>query len=118
MLPEHFATRSLLRRRVARSTFEPPSDLRTLESGLDALQSVAITEKGPWRRFIDGVLPPVLLLIAPDRRLAVLRRDRPARAPTSRPDRSTSPHRSATSGQTAGCSSPCSPASNAAGSAF
>lgn len=39
------------------------ADLRTLESGLDALQSVAITEKGPWRRFIDGVLPPVLLLI-------------------------------------------------------
>ncbi|MET0976484.1 MAG: ABC transporter permease [Leifsonia sp.] len=40
------------------------SELRTLESGLDALQSVAVTEKSPWRRFLDSVLPPVLLLVA------------------------------------------------------
>ena len=39
-------------------------DLRTLESGLDALQTDAPGEKGPGRRILDGVLPPVLLLIA------------------------------------------------------
>lgn len=39
-------------------------ELRSLESGLDALQTVARREKGPWRRTLDGVLPPVLLLVA------------------------------------------------------
>jgi NitT/TauT family transport system permease protein len=39
-------------------------ELRRLESGLDALQTVPITERGPWRRLLDGVLPPILLLIA------------------------------------------------------
>lgn len=38
-------------------------DFRTLESGLDALQTVASTEKGRGRRILDGVLPPVLLLV-------------------------------------------------------
>ncbi|MGO4104411.1 ABC transporter permease [Leifsonia sp. YAF41] len=60
------------------------ADLRTLESGLDALQSVAITEKGPWRRFIDGVLPPVLfliLLIAAWQLYVVIARPRPDLAP-------------------------------------
>ena len=38
-------------------------ELRALESGLDSLQSVPDTSQGPWRRFSDGVLPPVLLLI-------------------------------------------------------
>ena len=53
------------------TTFAPPSaevtahaELRTLESGLDALQTVPIAEKGRWRRTLDGVLPPVLLLVA------------------------------------------------------
>lgn len=41
----------------------PASDLRALEAGLDALQTVALTKKRSWRRFLDGVLPPVLLLI-------------------------------------------------------
>ncbi|MBX0298683.1 ABC transporter permease [Cryobacterium sp. 1639] len=39
-------------------------ELRRLESGLDALQTVPLTEKGPWRRALGGVLPPVLLLAA------------------------------------------------------
>ncbi|WP_104166741.1 ABC transporter permease [Cryobacterium sp. N22] len=39
-------------------------ELRRLESGLDALQTVPLTEKGPWRRILDGVLPPVLLVVA------------------------------------------------------
>jgi NitT/TauT family transport system permease protein len=41
----------------------PPNDLRTLESGLDALQAVAPSEKRAWRRFVGGVLPPVVLLV-------------------------------------------------------
>ncbi|SDK67197.1 NitT/TauT family transport system permease protein [Cryobacterium psychrotolerans] len=40
----------------------PADDLRTLESGLDALQAVPSTEKGSVRRILEGVLPPVLLL--------------------------------------------------------
>ncbi|POH67659.1 sulfate ABC transporter permease [Cryobacterium zongtaii] len=39
-------------------------ELRRLESGLDALQTVPLTEKGRWRRFLGGVLPPVLLVVA------------------------------------------------------
>jgi len=39
-------------------------DFRTLEAGLDALQTVPLAERGPWRRIVDGVLPPVLLLAA------------------------------------------------------
>lgn len=39
-------------------------ELRRLESGLDALQTAPLAEKGPWRRILDGVLPPVLLLVA------------------------------------------------------
>ncbi|TAL43621.1 MAG: ABC transporter permease [Salinibacterium sp.] len=41
----------------------PPNDLRTLESGLDALQTAPVAEKRAWRRFVAGVLPPVLFLI-------------------------------------------------------
>jgi NitT/TauT family transport system permease protein len=41
----------------------PPNDLRTLESGLDALQTTPVAEKRAWRRFVGGVLPPVLLLV-------------------------------------------------------
>jgi NitT/TauT family transport system permease protein len=39
------------------------SDLRTLESGLDALQSAALIEKPRWHRTLDGALPPIVLLI-------------------------------------------------------
>jgi NitT/TauT family transport system permease protein len=41
----------------------PASDLRTLEAGLDALQTTAPARKRGWRRFVDGVLPPVVLLV-------------------------------------------------------
>ncbi|MBC7550351.1 MAG: ABC transporter permease, partial [Cellulomonas sp.] len=40
------------------------ADFRSLESGLDALQTSPLVEKGPWRRFADGILPPVVLLLA------------------------------------------------------
>lgn len=40
------------------------NDLRTLESGLDALQSVAVADRLAWRRSLSGVLPPVVLLVA------------------------------------------------------
>ncbi|TFC95852.1 MULTISPECIES: ABC transporter permease [Cryobacterium] len=42
----------------------PHDEFRRLESGLDALQTVPPTERGPFRRALDGVLPPVLLLVA------------------------------------------------------
>lgn len=42
----------------------PANDLRTLESGLDALQTNPLIEKRRWRRTVDGVLPPVVFLIA------------------------------------------------------
>jgi NitT/TauT family transport system permease protein len=41
-----------------------PNDLRTLESGLDAMQAVPVAERRAWRRFLVGVLPPVFLLVA------------------------------------------------------
>ena len=43
---------------------DPHAELRRLESGLDALQTVPLTERGAFRRTLDGVLPPVLLLLA------------------------------------------------------
>lgn len=46
-----------------RSEVRQPNDLRTLESGLDALQSVAVAERPAWRRLLSGVLPPVVLLL-------------------------------------------------------
>jgi NitT/TauT family transport system permease protein len=49
---------------VAPASGRPTDDLRTLESGLDALQAVPGTEKGSVRRILEGVLPPVLLLVA------------------------------------------------------
>ena len=39
------------------------TDLRTLESGLDALQTTEITEKSAFRRFLAGVVPPVILVV-------------------------------------------------------
>lgn len=45
------------------SDVHPQSDLRALEAGLDALQMVAPTKKRPWRRFVGGIVPPVLLLV-------------------------------------------------------
>jgi NitT/TauT family transport system permease protein len=41
----------------------PANDLRTLESGLDALQTNPLVEKPRWRRTVDGVLPPIVLLV-------------------------------------------------------
>ena len=41
----------------------PPNDLRTLESGLDALQTNPLAQKRPLRKFLDGALPPVILLV-------------------------------------------------------
>ncbi|TFB48192.1 ABC transporter permease [Cryobacterium tagatosivorans] len=49
---------------LAPADARPADDLRTLESGLDALQTNAVPEKSRWRNILDGVLPPVLLLIA------------------------------------------------------
>lgn len=40
-----------------------PGDLRTLAAGLDALQSERVIRAPWWRRFLGGVLPPVLLLV-------------------------------------------------------
>jgi NitT/TauT family transport system permease protein len=39
-------------------------ELRRLEAGLDSLQAVPETPRGAFRRTVDGVLPPILLLIA------------------------------------------------------
>lgn len=39
------------------------NDLRTLEAGLDALQTVAPAKRGAWRRRAGSVLPPILLLV-------------------------------------------------------
>ncbi|WP_104178106.1 ABC transporter permease [Cryobacterium sp. Y50] len=39
-------------------------ELRRLEAGLDSLQAVPETPRGAFRRTLDGVLPPILLLIA------------------------------------------------------
>lgn len=44
------------------TTVRAPGDLRTLESGLDALQSHSTVVAPRWRRFLSGVLPPVMLL--------------------------------------------------------
>ncbi|MES2093265.1 MAG: ABC transporter permease [Actinomycetota bacterium] len=46
------------------NTRRQPNDLRTLESGLDALQSQPAADRPAWRRFLSGVLPPVVLLAA------------------------------------------------------
>ena len=39
-------------------------ELRRLEAGLDSLQAVPETPRGAFRRTLDGVVPPVLLLVA------------------------------------------------------
>ncbi|MBG6212297.1 MAG: ABC transporter permease [Cryobacterium sp.] len=39
-------------------------ELRRLEEGLDSLQAVPETPRGAFRRTLDGVVPPILLLIA------------------------------------------------------
>jgi len=41
----------------------PANDLRTLESGLDNLQRIENTDKRWWRRFVSGVLPPIVFLV-------------------------------------------------------
>jgi NitT/TauT family transport system permease protein len=47
------------------ATTDPSHDeLRRLEAGLDSLQAVPETPRGAFRRTLDGVLPPILLLIA------------------------------------------------------
>ncbi|GAA5195694.1 ABC transporter permease [Microbacterium jejuense] len=48
--------------RFARSTTDE-SDLRSLASGLDKLQTDADTGPGRWRRFASSVLPPVVFVI-------------------------------------------------------
>ena len=39
-------------------------ELRRLEAGLDSLQAVPETPRGAFRRTLDGVVPPILLLVA------------------------------------------------------
>ncbi|MBB5641626.1 ABC transporter permease [Cryobacterium roopkundense] len=39
-------------------------ELRRLEAGLDSLQAVPETPRGAFRRTLDGVIPPILLLLA------------------------------------------------------
>lgn len=41
----------------------PANDLRTLEAGLDNLQRIENTDKRWWRRFVGGVLPPIVFLV-------------------------------------------------------
>jgi NitT/TauT family transport system permease protein len=41
----------------------PANDLRTLEAGLDALQTAPPTPKKRWRRTVDSVLPPIVLVL-------------------------------------------------------
>ncbi|MEP6481137.1 MAG: ABC transporter permease [Rhodoglobus sp.] len=41
----------------------PHNDLRTLESGLDALQTALAPRTSAVRRFLGGVVPPVLLVV-------------------------------------------------------
>lgn len=51
--------------RAAPHTPDPGHDeFRRLEAGLDSLQAVPETPRGAFRRTIDGVLPPILLLIS------------------------------------------------------
>ena len=51
--------------RAAPHTSDPGHDeFRRLEAGLDSLQAVPETRRGAFRRTIDGVLPPILLLIS------------------------------------------------------
>ncbi|TFD23512.1 MULTISPECIES: ABC transporter permease [Cryobacterium] len=50
---------------AAPHTPDPGHDeFRRLEAGLDSLQAVPETPRGAFRRTVDGVLPPILLLIA------------------------------------------------------
>lgn len=66
MPPETTLTKSTLAKStLLKNTGEtrPANDLRTLEAGLDALQTVAPTRRPGWRRLVDGVLPPVVLLV-------------------------------------------------------
>ena len=49
---------------TARAHDPDHDELRRLEAGLDSLQAVPETPRGAFRRTVDGVLPPVLLLIA------------------------------------------------------
>lgn len=71
-------------RTVAPAGARPADDLRTLESGLDALQAIPGVEKGSVRRILEGVLPPVLLLaglVAAWQLYVVIARPRPDLVP-------------------------------------
>ncbi|MBD3943060.1 ABC transporter permease [Microbacterium sp. NEAU-LLC] len=70
--------------RVARSTTEE-TDLRSLASGLDKLQTDADAGPGRWRRFASSVLPPivfVILLIVAWQLYIVIAHPRPDLAPS------------------------------------
>lgn len=60
-------------------------DLRSLEAGLDRLQTDAAHAPGPWRRFASSVVPPlvfVLLLIVVWQLYVVIAQPRPDRVPS------------------------------------
>ncbi|KRB36902.1 ABC transporter permease [Microbacterium sp. Root180] len=62
-----------------------PDDLRSLEAGLDRLQTDAAPAPGPWRRFASSVVPPlvfVLLLIVIWQLYVVIAQPRPDRVPS------------------------------------
>ncbi|GAA1819530.1 ABC transporter permease [Agromyces neolithicus] len=48
----------------ARHATDAGDDLRTLESGLDRLQTDAEHRPGLWRRFTTSVLPPIVFVVA------------------------------------------------------
>ncbi|HKH09232.1 MAG TPA: ABC transporter permease subunit, partial [Agromyces sp.] len=50
-------------RAASPNTPRPSDDLRALESGLDALQTNALTSRPWWRRALDGALPPIVLIV-------------------------------------------------------
>ncbi|MFC6356188.1 ABC transporter permease [Luethyella okanaganae] len=43
---------------------QDPDELRSLEAGLDRLQTGTIVVRSGWRRILDGVFPPVVFLVA------------------------------------------------------
>lgn len=49
---------------VASDRSHASDDFRSLEAGLDRLQTDTDQRPGPWRRFVTSVLPPVLFVLA------------------------------------------------------
>ena len=47
-----------------RDTAEPHDDLRSLESGLDRLQTDPARATTPWQRFTTSVVPPIVFVVA------------------------------------------------------